>query len=782
MNNRRLVLTLSVLVATVMVFSSFTILAEMAPQSSAAQGSSNVSGTPGSMQAASLAQQGANILNSLQGKGIPSNYIYMPSFRMPSISNGNISGPSYTSAPAPMGIGTYGFSNNSGVIDRYTLNTPSFMGSVTFNNFSTFYPLDDGPNSVTVQLNSILSNVTLFGVSNYTFWNQNVLFYSARTNTVQFLDNIWNFSSPQFVMTPNVFSSYGGNLVAPEFYYAIGPAFSVTYPFTVTFYLNSTVMNGDNTVFFNFTLSDASGSVSGSYDQVQFNSTYGMPAGYSAPQANYYVTSSELTPTGFIPYDSEIDLGGPGGGSTAMVYAINATMNLKYLNGADQYANVPSAYNVGSETGETSTGIAETWTPNGVAQLSAGPSFVYGMWNVSQVNTFQHFSGSVNPPNAFMFVSPGTVFSTTLSSWSPLSEAGTYSFSLPSGSYSTSILMSNRDPVSGMLMPGSPQSTNMNVDFSQGVYTPLYAFGNSQLQFISFWGHGTKHSPYMIYNNPSPSGYLDPIFSTFNDYMFPQFSGVLLHGTDAYVVMQNMPSLSVQYTLSGQTAFLSHYGVEYTTNQIGYVLYQAQNVMLTHSAISGWFANTLTTFPVANVLLWNSQNDQIAYNTFTTMDSSMLIYNMHGQKGGNSVYGNAFVQDSNLNLTRYAGIAIDTSFGTNPYGPVGLTMYSSFNSINGNFFAVFDTAVSPFYSIYSGLYAQYLNNWNGNFWWNYVPQNPGHGHEHDDHGYHGSYSGHGQNLYNNSGLISYGGDHHPITFRGYNPGAFYYMVTNFLRN
>lgn len=759
MTNRKLVLILSVFVALVMVLSSLTVLSDLVAQAGNQSTGSTASAGTAPSQTTALAQQGAGILNKLQGMGVPSNYIYMPSFKAPPITNGNITGPSYTSAPAPMGIGTYGFSNNSGVINRYTINTSSFAGSVTFNNFSTFYPYDDGPNSVTVQLNSVLNNVTLFGVSNYTFWNQNVLFYSARTNTIQFLDNIWNFSSPQFYLSPNVFSSYNGNLIAPVFYYALGPAYSVTYPFTVTFYMTSTVMNGDNTVFFNFTVSDSSGSVSGSYDKVQFNSTYGMPAGYSAPQANYLVTSNKVTPTGFIPYDSEIDLGGPGGGSTAMVNQINATMNLKYLQNGGGYANVPSAYNVGSETGETSTGIAETWTPNAVAHLYAGPSFVYGMWNVSQVNTFQQFTGSVNPPNSFMFVSPGTQFNASLSSWSPLSQNGGYSFSLPTGAYSTSILMSNRDPVNGMLTAGSYQSTQLQLDYSQGVYTPLYAYGNSQLQYISFAGHGTRHSPYMLYNNPSSSGYLNPIFSTFNDYIFPQFAGVLLHGTDAYVQMNNMPSFSVQYLTPTQLFDLAYFGVQYDTNQLGYVLYDAQNVVLSHTQVSGWFANTLTEFPVANVLLWNSQNDVVAYNTFITMDSSMLIYNTQTQKGQNGVYGNLFLQDPNLNFTNYLGIAVDTTFGSTPFGPIGLTVYSSFNAIRGNIFIVYDTAVSPPYSVYSGFGAKYTNVWNGNFWWNYTP-----------------HSG----TYNNFGLIAYGGDHHPLTFRGYNPEFFLPLVTNFL--
>lgn len=767
MNRKKIVLISAVLVATVMVLSSLAAFFPGEMSSASASGAKSSQTTTAAQQSSgtsALTQQAMNTLQALQSKGVPTNDIYLPSFKKAAISGTNVTGPSYTSAPAPMGIGTYGFSNNSGVITRYQLNTSSFAGSITFNNFSTFYPLDDGPNSVTVQLNSILNNVTLFGKTGYTFWNQNVLFYSARSNTVQFLDNVWNFSSPAFYMSPNVFSSYGGNLVAPEFYYAVGPAFSVTYPFTVQFYLNSTVMNGDNTVFFNYTLSDSSGAISGSFDKVQFNSTYGMPAGYSAPQANYLVTSTNLTPTGFIPYDSEIMIGGPGGGSTAMIYKINATMNLKYLNPSNKYVNVPSAYDVGSETGETSTGIAVTWTSNAVAKLSAGPSFVYGMWNVSSVNTFDHYKGNVDPPNSFMFVSPGSSFDPLNSSWSPLSTDGSYSFSLPSGMYSYNIMMSNYNPSKGHMATGIMQNTHLDFNPAQGVYTPLYAFGNSQLRYISAYGSGTSHHPYVLFNNPSPTGYLNSLFASFNDYVFPDFSGVLLHSTTAHVVAYHMPSFKVKYTTASELSGLQYFGITFTTNMLGYVLYETQNAYIMNSQISGWFANTLTEFPVANVLLWNAQNNVIAGNYFSTMDSSLMIYNEYPTSssyfyGHNTVYGNTFFQYQGLNEANFPGIAVSTTFGTSPYGPVAMTIYSNGNIITGNVVVVYNTAISPPYSIYSGNGAIYNNYWNGNFWWNYNPH---------------------IKVYNNDGQIYVGGDSHPILIHGLQPGHLKRYVTNFM--
>ena len=702
-------------------------------------------------------QKGAQVLGALHSKGIPNKYIYLPNFNPQRTYTGaDTNGPSYLTAPAPMGIGTYGFSNTSGKIVRNNLSTSSFAASVTVNNFSTFYALDDGPNSVTMQLNAVLNNVTLFGNSNYAFWTQNVLFYSARTHSITFLDNVWNFSSPAFYLSPNVFSSACGTLVAPYYYYTVGPTFNVTYPFTVQLYLNSTVINGDNTVFFNYSLSDASGSHSGSYDRVQFNSSYGMGASYAAPQSNYLVDSYNVTPTGFIPWDAEVMIGGPGGGSTAIINQINATMTLKYLN-SGSYANVPNAYDVGSETGETSTGAAVTWSANGVAHLSAGPSFIYGMWNVSQTSSFDHFSGQVNPPNSFMFVSQGSTFNAPAATWTPLSTTGSYSFGLPSGTYNASILMADRTPGGGLLASGTAQNFNLPMNTSMGVYTPLYAFGNSQLQYISQSGNGAPGNPYILYNNSPPSGYMNPLFGVFNDYIFPQFSGVLLHSTTAHVVMKGMPGFAVQYVFPSEELGLQYFGVTYTSNNLGYVLYNAPNVVIEHNYITGWFANTLTEFPVANMLLWATQNDRVSGNHFNVMDSGLLIYNQQYSSGLNHIENNYFIQDYSLNKDNYAGIAVSTTFGTSPYGPVAMSIYSSNNTISQNIVAVYDTAVSPFYSIYSGidLHSFYQNNWNGNAWWN-------------------AKLGQHNIPYNNNGQIYLGGDFEPMKLIGFNS-----LVTNF---
>ncbi len=71
----------------------------------------------------------------------------------------------------------------------------------------------DAPHSFSIQLNSVLNNVTLFGVTGYQYWTQNVVDYSSMTGHRTLGDNIWNFSSPSAVIKGNEVHSYKGTVV-----------------------------------------------------------------------------------------------------------------------------------------------------------------------------------------------------------------------------------------------------------------------------------------------------------------------------------------------------------------------------------------------------------------------------------------------------------------------------------------------------------------------------------------------------------------------------------------
>ncbi|MGC8608723.1 MAG: thermopsin family protease, partial [Thermoplasmata archaeon] len=355
------------------------------------------------------------------------NYLFLPN-RHPdmSYSNGVVT-PLYNFAPAPMGLGFFGLTNKSGTLTGSNYYAQSFEATVRINNLSVFNLANDGPRSLTFQLNTVTANTTLFGYSNYSFWTQNVATYSTRTGILQFEDNIWNFSSPTAMMTSNAIENSTGQIYPyPGVHIAIGPAYYLPAPFVLHLYLNTSEMNGNNVVYFNYSIPTIG--ASGTYDRVTFNSTYGITKPkYTAPPSYFRVSGTQTAPNGLL-YDAEIMLGGPGGGSTTTVMDMNGTFDLKYIAAenpmavsppppppkspppmvsAKNYVNVPSAFDFGTDTGETSVGMAVSWNEMDQAVLTAGPSLLYGMWNISGSPEMEQFSGSVNPSNAFLFVSSG---------------------------------------------------------------------------------------------------------------------------------------------------------------------------------------------------------------------------------------------------------------------------------------------------------------------------------------------------------------------------------------
>ncbi|EQD80358.1 Peptidase A5, thermopsin, partial [mine drainage metagenome] len=100
-----------------------------------------------------------------------------------------------------------------------------------------------------------------------------------------------------------------------------------------------------------------------------------MPSGYSSPAPSYLISGNTLTPIGLLN-DAELILGGPGGGSTTTLYNLNGSMKMHYLNANGVYGNMPSAYDFGTDTGETSQGVAVAWSQSDTANLNTGPSFL----------------------------------------------------------------------------------------------------------------------------------------------------------------------------------------------------------------------------------------------------------------------------------------------------------------------------------------------------------------------------------------------------------------------
>ncbi len=380
--------------------------------------------------------------------------------------------PLYSGAPAPMGIAYYGLNDTNGTIGTTTVDTTSLQAT-----FSTQDPLgvqteefDFGTQTAYgAQLNAVLTNVTLFGQNSFPanpnaptgctvgssnapncpneFWLQNVINYNPATHSLSFENNIWNFSNPTAAWTSGTNALEGFSTPRGGFYAVNGPSITISYPFTLALYLNTTTgpchldttpgtgvpscgtisqTAPVNEVFFNYTVlnslgqrvcptSPGTGKVCGEYDDVFFNSVSPSvnPGGVPIHGPNGRIGSAAIEANGTVydpvglTNDFEMDWGiGTSSGATTVTAYANAEVGINYCPAANEmtsgqctaYAATPAAYDFGGETGETSSGSVGYWAPQGVsgpgptlltgagtpvAHLVTGASILGGLWNAT---------------------------------------------------------------------------------------------------------------------------------------------------------------------------------------------------------------------------------------------------------------------------------------------------------------------------------------------------------------------------------------------------------------
>ncbi|MGC2035022.1 MAG: thermopsin family protease [Thermoplasmata archaeon] len=626
--------------------------------------------------------------------------------------------PLYNIAPAPMGVSDFGLINTTGTTTASTTNTTSLQGF-----FSTSDPLgveteefDFGTQqSYGAQLNSVLVNATIEGQQSFgpspnapsgcvqfgpgpvcpnEYWLQNVIGYSPASHTLSFENNIWNFSNPTSAMSENALSGHGRMVGCEgpgvyncELYETGGASVTISYPFTVALYLNTTrgtcfagtggatSCNGqtgiDNEVYFNYTiwnsagvkvcpLTEPSGLVCGEYDNVFFNSgTCQFPANAgcntagAVPEhgpsgrigsATIQANGTAYDPLG-LPNDYEMDwgIGSSSGATTGDVYA-NATVGINYCqnsnvgqtagiyNQCKGYTAPPSAYDFGSETGETSSGANGYWSPetvssgpaprflniapgNPVAHIVTGPSLLNGLWNATgcaypcgEGASALDYSG-IQPSNAWVGIAEGSgetnqslfQVAPTFGFWSYWAGSGGTSnptllgpdLLLEPGTYTIEVMLSGYTPVMQTVsltharnaapFPTMTPTITLASNPSTGAYTPDWAFSNSDLQNLSVSGAGTAGNPYIIPGTTPTvgapygvAGSLSWLFSNLNDYLFIQWIGVYVNQTTAYTQFNPGPTMTMDYP-TWQYASLSVYPTP-TTNNFQYYFFHTQNV------------------------------------------------------------------------------------------------------------------------------------------------------------------------------------------------------------
>jgi thermopsin len=689
---------LVVAIAAVMVVPAFSVGFGAPVAHLASDGSAAPSVAASHSEAAVDAAFVAGAVAASKAQHIPTTDVFLPNVaNLPTVSNGIVQ-PLYTAAPAPMGLGYFGVHESHGVNVGTVTYYPSVKAAVTLNSVDPFYLASSSPDIFTMQLNTVLTHVDVLGNTSGTFWIQNVPVYYAASGTLTIEDNIWNFTAPGAAMQAGTLHSYDGYLFPGEYYYAPGPVWHVATPFTIQLYNNASVVNKRPTVFFNYTLTEANGTViSGSYDRVEFNSAVGPV--HAAPQPVFQINGKQTNAFGLLN-DAEIMLGGPGGGSTTTILGINATMGLwTRSNGSSSYVAVPAGNDFGTDTGETSEGIAE-WSPgasNPIAVLGPGPSTLESLWGLVGAHSgFIRATFDVTPSNAFAFANLGSTWNENTAAWAPLPPSGVATFDLSPNSYSFDFLLSDHNPVAATVSATTSLTVHLGLNTSTGVYTPLWAWNNLQLRSISSGGSGTLTSPYVLDQNAV--GSVSALFGEFNDYQYPVFPGIFLGDTTAYVTISGTPDFSVPYTLPPEAASAIQFGTP-LSNNLGLQFYNDTHVSLVgNSQITGWTFAYVSYNP--EVLFWNTSDSLIADNTFQVQSIGIMV------SGGtnNVVWGNEFLPA--------------TTTASNP-GSIydgasqnGLQVYESGDLIYNNAFLTPVTAVTPPFNLYTGAPQLWTDRWN----------------------------------------------------------------------
>jgi hypothetical protein len=588
--------------------------------------------------------------NIASGKVLPSS-VYIPNLNAISgpHSPGQGVGVGYTVAPAPMGIGDFGLGGPAGT--PFVYNTSHFAGSTTLSAANATYPAAyyyvggpggyNSPYNFGMQLNTVTSNISIPGNSAAALWTQNVV--TLNGNNIGLEDNVWNFSSPSLTLNPGTIYSNAatGVFVDHELYYDYGPVFTLTFPVTVNLYNNASIVNDRDQVTFGYRIVDSAGTFQGIYDTVVFNNPNYPTAPTNTPV--FEVNGQTSTPSG-LSWDSEFIMGGPGGGSNAVFDNISGTMNLQYSNlTSGGWKSVPSAYDFGTDTGETAIGVAETWSPGGTVTLSTGPSFLYGLWN-SQTSTAVpsgsvEYQGTLNPSYGFIFMDPNVPFYTN-ESYVPTNAQGGYLTYLPPGTYDMYFLADGFDAKGVFGLSGSHTggTTTLTADPTAPFSSPLYLNGNAQAQAAAVAISGWTTGPYVFANRMLLTGIEALFFNHMNDAGYETFNmfqatGVTdaINATDLFQGYTNAsgPNTNPYYmdgAPRGTPWTLLSNPTELTSSlpQYGSIVafYSDPSVRVYEQEMDGWFAGSSldgNLYPYYNanpaggaVVLWNSPNANIS--------------------------------------------------------------------------------------------------------------------------------------------------------------------------
>jgi hypothetical protein len=285
----------------------------------------------------------------------------------------------YAREPAPMGIADYGVSSVGAGARAYT------YSSTTFESSARVLSMNTSAATTAFELNAVLV-LDLNGTS-YSYWIQNGLHVApaSREYTIGGA-YVWNFSVAGAHLSSGELQGASGSFFATSDAYVYIPGCNglpgqcsiLPWPSTLEGRVTAGTIGGFPAVEYAYDL--GAGWVT--YDTVTFLHLGG------ASVAGFTVDGFHATPSGAgALYDTEWVWVAAGGGTTMTNQGSNLTMALDYWNG-ENFQAVPTAWNFGSDTGETSSNITESPAspgPGGVlaARVSSGMGALGVLYNSS---------------------------------------------------------------------------------------------------------------------------------------------------------------------------------------------------------------------------------------------------------------------------------------------------------------------------------------------------------------------------------------------------------------
>jgi len=494
--------------------------------------------------------------------------------------------PGYTTEPAPLGLTDYGLGATP-----YSYNASNIDGTVTFNAppnvtqpgaSNVILPTPQGERlgdvgsefEFGIQLNTIGNNLTIPGDYNSTtnewngtVWAQNVANWND--SGIHFIQDTWNFSwaAGGGFNYNSIYSGCGGNTTwANDILSVYGeilqcsegnvPLVAADYPVTLSLYNNFSVNAQDrDQLVYGYDIYEAGvgKTVSGIADTVVFNNNIYSGSSLVAPanKPGNTINPFSLTPDGILRQDAEIDIVGGIEGDNGVFTSVNGSVTLQYSNSTSgPWQSVPSAYNFGSDTGETSMGIADYWTPGHVLEIHQGPTMLYGLWNavpaVSVASGDIQVAGTISPSYGFVFVSntppvldPWGGVQRDNMSWLPSTSSGSFSTYLPplgapwTTTYYVQAFASGSTEYNGTVT-GPTTTLSITLSAAPGTtFAPLYMSTAAQASALAHALGGSASAPY-VFNGVTVNANFT--FAHLNDWLFPSFEMFQSVGVNDVVV------------------------------------------------------------------------------------------------------------------------------------------------------------------------------------------------------------------------------------------------------